>query len=131
MRKLVLVTVVLVAAVGLLAAPSDFASQAAAQQHLRADPSDPDGLDANPGPADGDDQGGGDGIACEGNPGPFDHEPVLPDSAAPPTAGPGTSEPGLPFTGPSDWLVALGGLLLAGGAALLAMTRYRARHATR
>jgi hypothetical protein len=126
MRKLVLVAVVLVAAVGLLAGPaiaqaddqncSDFPSQAAAQQHLRADPSDPDGLDADPGPADGNDQAGGDGIACESNPGPFDRAPVFADTSAPPTTGPGTSEQGLPFTGPSDRLLPLGGLLLAGGA---------------
>jgi hypothetical protein len=47
----------------------DFASQAEAQAHLDADPSDPDGLDALPGPADGNDDpdagGHGDGQACE------------------------------------------------------------------
>jgi hypothetical protein len=139
MRKLALVVLVM-AGVGLVAGPaiaqaddqncSDFASQAEAQQHLRADPSDPDGLDANPGPADGNDQAGGDGIACESNPGPFDREPVFANQA-PPTTGPGTTEQGLPFTGPSAWLLPLGGLLLAGGVGLLGVTRYRARHATR
>jgi hypothetical protein len=150
MRKLALVVLVM-AAVGLVASPAfaqaddqncaDFASQAEAQQHLRADPSDPDGLDARPGPADGDDQAGGDGIACEGNPGPFDREPVFadtqapattqPDTQAPATTQPGTTGQELPFTGPSDSLLPLGGLLLAGGAALLGVTRYRARHAAR
>jgi len=63
----------------------DFESQAAAQAHLRSDPSDPDGLDAHPGPADGNDRSGGDGIACEGNPAPYDREPVF--------AGPQPTEP--------------------------------------
>jgi hypothetical protein len=39
-----------------------------AQTILRQDPSDPNGLDARPGPADGNDQAGGDGIACEDSP---------------------------------------------------------------
>jgi hypothetical protein len=43
----------------------DFPSQAAAQQHLRADPSDPDNLDPDR-----------DGIACETNAAPFDTVPV-------------------------------------------------------
>jgi hypothetical protein len=43
----------------------DFPSQAAAQQHLRQDPSDPDNLDPD-----------GDGIACETNAAPFDTVPV-------------------------------------------------------
>ncbi len=43
----------------------DFPSQAAAQQHLRQDPSDPDKLDPD-----------GDGIACETNAAPFDTVPV-------------------------------------------------------
>ena len=47
----------------------DFASQAAAQAHLRADPSDPDGLDGND-----------DGLACQSLPAPFDFEPVGPVS---------------------------------------------------
>ncbi len=139
MRKLVL-AVAVIAAVGLLASPAlaqddencdDFSSQAEAQQHLRADPSDPDGLDAKPGPADGNDQAGGDGIACESNPGPFDREPVFADDQAPPTTEPGTTEQGLPFTGPSDWLLPLGLALMVVGAGVVAITRYRGRHATR
>ncbi len=43
----------------------DFRSQADAQAVLRADPSDPNRLD-----------GDKDGIACEGNRGPYDREPV-------------------------------------------------------
>ena len=134
------------AAVGLVAGPaiaqaddqncSDFASQADAQQHLRADPSDPDGLDARPGPADGNDQAGGDGIACESNPGPFDREPVFADSQPPPTdppptTQPGTTEQGLPFTGPRESLLPLGLVLMVVGAGVVAVTRYRGRHATR
>ena len=45
---------------------SDFTSQAQAQSVLRADPTDPNRLD-----------GDKDGIACEGNRGPYDREPVL------------------------------------------------------
>ena len=44
---------------------SDFSSQADAQAHLRADPSDPDGLDSD-----------SDGVACESLPAPFDRTPV-------------------------------------------------------
>jgi hypothetical protein len=44
---------------------SDFASQAQAQAVLRADPSDPNRLDADR-----------DGIACESNPAPYDRVPV-------------------------------------------------------
>ena len=47
---------------------SDFATQAQAQAVLRADPSDPNKLD----------QGGIPGVACEGNRGARDVEPVLP-----------------------------------------------------
>ena len=113
---------------------SDFASQAAAQRHLRADPSDPDGLDAKPGPADGNDQAGGDGIACESNPGPFDREPVFAGGQAPQTTQPGTTQTtqpgttqqGLPFTGPNSMLAPLGiGLVLVGGGAVLASRRRR------
>lgn len=50
---------------------SDFESQAAAQAHLRADPSDPDGLDGSPGRNAGDD-----GVACENNSGPRDEVSV-------------------------------------------------------
>lgn len=66
---------------------SDFPSQAAAQQHLRDDPSDPDGLD-----------GDNDGIACESNPSPYDNQPVDRSGggggeAPPPTYPPLTSPP--------------------------------------
>jgi hypothetical protein len=44
----------------------DFASQAQAQAVLRADPRDPNGLDAD-----------NDGIACESNRSPFDRTPVV------------------------------------------------------
>ncbi len=43
----------------------DYESQAAAQEELRNDPSDPNGLD-----------GDEDGIACENNPAPTDMDPV-------------------------------------------------------
>jgi hypothetical protein len=139
MRKFVLAVAVM-AALGLVASPaiaqaddqncSDFASQADAQAHLRADPSDPDGLDAKPGPADGNDQAGGDGIACEGNPGPFDREPVFADGQAPPTTEPGTTGP-LPFTGPRESLLPLGLVLMVVGAGAVAFTRHRGRHAAR
>src|SRR6266508_4502268 len=151
MRKLALVAVVLVAAVGLVAGPaiaqaddqncSDFASQAEAQQHLRADPSDPDGLDAKPGPADGNDQAGGDGIACESNPGPFAREPVFagpPPTEPPPTEPPPTTEappttvgPALPFTGPSPWLLPFGVGALILGCLLLVLMRRGGKHETR
>jgi len=114
---------------------SDFASQAAAQAHLRADPSDPDGLDARPGPADGNDQAGGDGIACESNPAPFDREPVFagpPPTEPPPTTGPPSTElptttvgPALPFTGPSAWLLPFGVGALVLGVLILASLRRR------
>jgi hypothetical protein len=45
---------------------SDFPSQAAAQAHLRQDPTDPDRIDAD-----------GDGLACENTQGPYDLDPVL------------------------------------------------------
>jgi hypothetical protein len=134
----------------------DFESQAAAQAHLRSDPSDPDGLDARPGPADGNDQAGGDGIACEGNPAPYDREPVFagPQPTEPPPTEPPTTEPpaapetppieapanevppttvggALPFTGPTDSLLPAGTALLALGLLAVAATRYRGRHARR
>lgn len=145
-RIVVLVAVVAVAA---LASPawaqandqncSDFASQAAAQAHLRADPSDPDGLDARPGPADGNDQAGGDGIACESNPGPFDREPVFagppptepPPTEPPPTEAPPTTVGPLPFTGPSAWLLPFGVGALILGCLLLVLMRRSGNHETR
>jgi LPXTG-motif cell wall-anchored protein len=144
MGKLPLALAVTVAILALGATPaiaqqndqncSDFASQAAAQRHLRADPSDPDGLDAKPGPADGNDQAGGDGIACESNPGPFDRVPVFAGGQAPQTTQPGTTQTtqpgttqqGLPFTGPNSMLAPLGiGFVLVGGVAVLASRRRR------
>ena len=141
MRKLPLALAVTVAILALGATPaiaqqndqncSDFASQAAAQRHLRADPSDPDGLDAKPGPADGNDQAGGDGIACESNPGPFDRVPVfLPTQTTRPgttqTTQPGTTQQRLPFTGQNSMLAPLGiGFVLVGGVAVLASRRRR------
>ena len=149
-RIVVLVAVVAVAA---LATPawaqddqncSDFPSQAAAQAHLRADPSDPDGLDARPGPADGNDQAGGDGIACESNPGPFDREPVFagpppteppptepPPTEPPPTEAPPTTVGPLPFTGPSPWLLPFGVGALILGCLLLVLMRSSGKHETR
>ena len=65
----------------------DFPNQAAAQQELREDPSDPEGLDGLPGAA----FSGIQGVACEELPPPTDFDPVLPlgvrDSpkGAPPT----------------------------------------------
>ena len=70
--KALLISLALLALYALPAAAQDnqncpeFESQAAAQEHLRADPTDPDQLDGN------DD----DGRACEGNPAPYDLEPV-------------------------------------------------------
>src|SRR6266545_1954615 len=119
---------------------SNFPSQAAAQAHLRADPSDPDGLDAHVGPADGNDQAGGDGIACESNPAPFDREPVFagPPPTEPPPTEPPTTElppttvgPPLPFTGPSPWLLPFGMGALALGVLILASLRRREKHDAR
>ena len=104
-----------------------FPSQAAAQAHLRADPSDPDGLDAHVGPADGNDRAGGDGIACEGNRAPVDTARVF----APNAPNHGTTVPGaLPSTGPHNPMskAAVGGLLLVAGAALLWMAKHRRSH---
>lgn len=61
---------------------SDFPNQAAAQAHLRADPSDPDNLDGND----------NDGLACESLPCPCDLNPV--GQATPtPTPIPPTAQP--------------------------------------
>jgi hypothetical protein len=105
----------------------DFASQAEAQAHLEADPSDPDGLDALPGPADGNDDpdagGHGDGVACEG----FDYVP-----APQPGDSTGTGGEELPFTGPgNDTLLPVGTALLGLGLLVMGATRYRGRHARR
>jgi hypothetical protein len=112
---------------------SDFPTQADAQAHLRADPSDPDGLDANPGVADGNDQAGGDGIACESNPGPFDRQPVLGGGVtpAPTTSPPTTAGPELPSTGPSSWLLPFGVGTVALGCLILMFMRGRGRREAR
>jgi LPXTG-motif cell wall-anchored protein len=94
---------------------SDFDSQAAAQAHLRADPSDPDGLDGND----------NDGIACESLPAPFDRTPVVAAVAADADADT------LARTGPqSTPTLGIGGALLVAGAMLVWMVRYRPRHAS-
>jgi LPXTG-motif cell wall-anchored protein len=94
---------------------SDFDSQAEAQGHLRADPSDPDGLDGSD----------NDGIACESLPAPYDRTPVVAASAA----GGGTAGT-LARTGPrSTPTLGIGGALLAAGAGLVWVARYRPRHA--
>ena len=90
---------------------TDFASQAEAQAHLEADPSDPDNLDADD-----------DGQACES----FDYGAT--DSGAIPQPGDGDS---LPFTGPSETQLPLGAGLLAVGLAIVLFARYRPRHARR
>jgi hypothetical protein len=102
----------------------DFESQAAAQAHLRQDPSDPDQLDRD-----------NDGIACEDHPdypegSARDETPVGQD-----TSGGGGDTGGgngdLPFTGPNDTLLPAGTALLALGLLAVAATRYRGRHARR
>jgi hypothetical protein len=107
----------------------DFNSQAEAQAHLDADRSDPDGLDALPGEADGNDDinagGHGDGVACENE----DYGDGGGDDGTG-AGGEGTGEGGeLPFTGPNDTMLPGSAALLLGGALLLGATRYRARHA--
>jgi hypothetical protein len=105
MRRLLLP---MLAALGLIAATaptvgaadllncSDFKSQAAAQANLRANPSDPNRLDADH-----------DGIACENNRAPFDRRPVKLTSTATGTGAASTTTtttssqavPGAPVTG--------------------------------
>lgn len=77
----------------------DFASQSAAQAHLRADPSDPDNLDAD-----------NDGIACEGNPEPRDESPVAHTTA---TSAPGTTATTVTPSASTQPIVAVGPM--AGG----------------
>jgi Excalibur calcium-binding domain len=123
MRKLALVTVVLVAAVGLVAGPAvaqeadldckDFNSQAEAQAKYEEDTSDPHRLDAD-----------NDGQACETF--PYDQQ-----GAGQTPSESGTAGEGLPFTGPRESLLPLGVVLMVVGAGAVAVTRYRGRHATR
>jgi hypothetical protein len=77
----------------------NYPSQAAAQQALRDDPSDPNGLDGPPGSA----TSGIPGVACEDRPAPKDLAPVLPGtaSAPPPPAAP-TSGTLMNAGGPSE-----------------------------
>jgi hypothetical protein len=101
----------------------DFESQAAAQAHLRQDPSDPDQLDRD-----------NDGLACEDHPdypqgSARDETPVGQDTGGGDDSGGGNGE--LPFTGPNDTILPAGAALLAAGGLLLGATRYRARHARR
>jgi Excalibur calcium-binding domain len=92
---------------------ADFPSQAAAQVHLEADPSDPDNLDADD-----------DGQACES----FDYGDG--NGGAPPSA---ADDGSLPFTGPGDRQLPIGAALVTTGLALVVATqrRYRARHVRR
>jgi hypothetical protein len=101
----------------------DFESQAAAQAHLRQDPSDPDQLDRD-----------NDGIACEDHPdypegSARDETPVGQGTGGGDDTGGGNGE--LPFTGPNDTLLPAGTALLALGLLAVAATRYRGRHARR
>ena len=97
---------------------SDFPSQATAQAALRADPSDPSGLDND-----------GDGIACEANPPPRDLRPVTSAAGGTPQGGaPGTAP--LPHTGPRTLMfVAMASVLIAAGGMTLWIARYQPRHA--
>jgi hypothetical protein len=91
----------------------DFPTQAAAQAHLRADPSDPDNLDADD-----------DGLACE----------LFSFGAAEAGGAPlGDDAAALPFTGPGDGQLPLGVALLGAGTVLVltGRRRYQARHARR
>lgn len=85
----------------------DFPSQKAAQEHLRADPSDPDGLDGPVGP------NNGDGVACEDNPAPTDTVPVVagpPTTNTPTTAPQGTTSTTLPPAPAAGGVVVVGAL---------------------
>jgi LPXTG-motif cell wall-anchored protein len=111
----------------------DFSSQAAAQAYLRAHPSDTSGLDAKPGPADHNDQAGGDGIACESNPAPFDRVPVFltsnGNSGTTATTSVTHQPSALPMTGsfaPQEGAIG-GGILLLGAVLVLATRRRFAR----
>jgi hypothetical protein len=73
----------------------DFDSQEEAQDFLREDPSDPEGLDGPPGSP----FSGTRGVACEQNPPPTDFDPVLPSGIGVPN---GVSEGGPPDNEPPD-----------------------------
>ena len=66
----------------------DFPNQAAAQQELREDPSDPEGLDGLPGEA----FSGIQGVACEDLPPPTDFDPVVPPAVGDSPKGAPTKE---------------------------------------
>lgn len=98
---------------------SNYASQAAAQAALRANPSDPNGLDGPPGPA----SSGTPGVACEDRPGPRDENPVQIGAApAAASARPAVAQPaGVPAgvqTIPKAGGMPIAGLLLLGSIAL-------------
>ena len=102
----------------------DFESQAAAQAHLRQDPSGPQ-LDRD-----------NDGLACEDHPdypegSARDETPVGQDTGGGDDTGSGGGNGELPFTGPNDTMLPAGAALLVVGGLLLGATRYRARHAHR
>jgi LPXTG-motif cell wall-anchored protein len=98
---------------------SDFASQAAAQAHLRADPSDLDGLDGSD----------NDGIACESRPALYDRTRVVAASAAGGAGSAGVDT--LAQTGSTSRpTLGIGAGLLAAGAWLVWLARYRPRHST-
>jgi hypothetical protein len=86
----------------------DFPSQAAAQANLNANPSDPNHLDADH-----------DGKACEAFPYRI---------SAGAGASAGSQAPQLPFTGPSNRLPVIGGVLLLLGAAAVVGFRHRPQH---
>jgi hypothetical protein len=96
---------------------ADFGSQAEAQAYFEANGGSPtnnvDNLDADH-----------DGQACEA----FDYGGGGGGTGGGATGG---DDGGLPFTGPNDTLLPAGTALLLTGLALVAMTRYRARHTRR
>lgn len=111
---------------------SDFPSQAAAQAHLRANPSDPDHLDTD-----------GDGIACESNPAPkdlvkVDRSAAATATTAAPTVGTVIANPAVAATATppavattglnhTKQLVELALLLIGLGTALVLETQARDR----
>ena len=71
---------------------SDFATQEEAQAVFDQDPSDPYGLDEDPGPDD--------GVACEWNPSADDQSPPSGPSSAPPDSPPSSTPPSSPPSSP-------------------------------